>query len=70
MIKGNTSSKIYHLPDSSSYARTKAGVWFRTEAEAEEAGFRKAGAGRRGGKKAQAPQGSVPKKQPGKPSDG
>ena len=41
VIKGNTSSKIYHGPGSPSYARMKAGIWFRTEAEAEEAGYRR-----------------------------
>jgi endonuclease YncB( thermonuclease family) len=33
---------IYHLPSCGSYARTKAKRWFRTEADAVAAGFRKA----------------------------
>lgn len=44
-IKGNISSKgsrIYHVPGGSSYESTKAEEMFCTEAEAEEAGFRKA----------------------------
>lgn len=44
-IKGNINKqgdKIYHLPGSPSYAETKAEVWFCTEKEAMEAGFRKA----------------------------
>jgi hypothetical protein len=41
LIKGKTSSMIYHPPASSSYARVKADVWFHTEQEAEAAGYRK-----------------------------
>jgi len=42
-IKGNVNSngeKIYHLPGTRDYARTKAEVWFATEEEAKAAGFR------------------------------
>jgi micrococcal nuclease len=42
-IKGNINSKgekIYHLPGSRDYERTKAEVWFATEEEAKAAGFR------------------------------
>lgn len=45
-IKGNINSKgekIYHLPGSPSYEKTKPEAWFCTEQEAKEAGFRKAG---------------------------
>lgn len=38
-IKGNASSKKYHVPGSSFYARTNAEVWFATEEAAEAAGF-------------------------------
>jgi len=38
-IKGNTNSKLFHTEDSPYYSRTKAGVWFETEADAERAGF-------------------------------
>ena len=40
-IKGNASSKLYHVPGSSFYDRTKAEVWFATEEAAEAAGFQK-----------------------------
>ena len=39
-IKATTSSMIYRTPQSSSYDRTVAKVWFRTEADAVAAGFR------------------------------
>jgi micrococcal nuclease len=42
-IKGNINSKgekIYHVPGSRDYERTKAEVWFATEEEAKAAGFR------------------------------
>lgn len=42
-IKGNINAKgekIYHLPGSKDYDRTKAEVWFSTEEEAKAAGFR------------------------------
>lgn len=39
-IKATTSSMIYRTPESSSYDRTVAKVWFRTEADAVAAGFR------------------------------
>jgi len=43
LIKGNINSKgekIYHIPGDPWYDRTKAEVWFKTEAEAQSAGFR------------------------------
>ena len=40
-IKGNADSMLYHTPGSSFYNRTKAEVWFDTEANAEAAGFSK-----------------------------
>jgi hypothetical protein len=42
VIKGNESSKKYHLPDSSGYVRTVAEVWFRTEEAAQAAGYTRA----------------------------
>ncbi|TRY27962.1 nuclease [Brevibacillus sp. LEMMJ03] len=42
-IKGNINAKgekIYHVPGSPNYERTKAEVWFATEEEAKAAGFR------------------------------
>jgi competence protein ComEC len=41
LIKGNESSKIYHLPGGSYYNRTKAEFWFKTEAQAQAAGYRR-----------------------------
>ncbi|WP_395156750.1 50S ribosomal protein L4 [Ilumatobacter sp.] len=38
-IKGNASSMLYHLPDTSFYNRTVAEVWFATEEAAQTAGF-------------------------------
>ncbi|MEO7124611.1 MAG: 50S ribosomal protein L17 [Nakamurella sp.] len=38
-IKGNDSSKLYHVPDSSYYTQTIAEVWFATAEAAEAAGF-------------------------------
>jgi hypothetical protein len=40
-IKGNAQSRLFHTPDSPYYGRTKPEVWFRTEADAEQAGFTK-----------------------------
>ncbi len=40
-IKGNASSKLYHVPGSTFYKRTKAEVWFANEEAAEAAGFQK-----------------------------
>ncbi len=40
-IKGNAGSMLYHNTDSAFYGRTKAEVWFATEAAAEAAGFSK-----------------------------
>ncbi|MFR9731383.1 hypothetical protein ACL03H_19325 [Saccharopolyspora sp. MS10] len=39
MIKGDFSSRRYHSPESPHYDRIVAEVWFRTPADAEEAGF-------------------------------
>ena len=43
-IKGNKNSKIYHLPGCGSYDQIseKNIVWFKTEEEAQAAGYRKA----------------------------
>lgn len=38
-IKGNEDSKLYHSPESPSYGRTIAEVWFRDAETAEAAGF-------------------------------
>ncbi len=38
-VKGNASSKLYHVPGSAFYNRTVAEVWFRTPEAAEAAGF-------------------------------
>jgi large subunit ribosomal protein L4 len=38
-IKGNATSKLYHVPGSSHYNRTVAEVWFATAEDAENAGF-------------------------------
>ena len=40
-IKGNADSMLYHTPGSSHYDRTVAEVWFKTEEDAEKAGFGK-----------------------------
>jgi len=40
-IKGNAQSMLFHTPDSPYYGRTKPEVWFRTEPDAERAGFTK-----------------------------
>jgi cytoskeletal protein RodZ len=40
-IKGNEDSMIYHSPESPSYERTIAETWFKTEADAIAAGFRR-----------------------------
>ena len=39
MIKGHFPSQQYHTPDSPQYDRIVAEVWFRTAADAEQAGF-------------------------------
>ena len=41
-IKGNERSMKYHLPDSNSYSRTIAEVWFASEEAAQQAGFTRA----------------------------
>ena len=38
-VKGNEDSKLYHSPESPSYQRTIAEVWFRDVETAEAAGF-------------------------------
>lgn len=38
-VKGNEHSKRYHTPDSPQYHRAMAEVWFRSEADAQRAGF-------------------------------
>jgi large subunit ribosomal protein L4 len=38
-IKGNASSKLYHVPGTSHYNRTTAEVWFASAEDAERAGF-------------------------------
>ena len=38
-IKGNDSSKLYHVPDSRSYEQVAAEVWFTSPEAAEAAGF-------------------------------
>ncbi|MQA15623.1 MAG: 50S ribosomal protein L17 [Pseudonocardiaceae bacterium] len=38
-VKGNESSKLYHVPGSPFYERTTAEVWFVSEEAAEAAGF-------------------------------
>ena len=43
-IKGNEDSTKYHTTESPWYDKTVAEVWFKTEADAEAAGFAKAGA--------------------------
>jgi hypothetical protein len=40
-IKGNAQSMLFHTPESPYYGRTKPEIWFRTEADAERAGFTK-----------------------------
>jgi large subunit ribosomal protein L17 len=42
-VKGNADSMMYHGPDSPWYSKTVAEVWFRTEADAEAAGFGRPG---------------------------
>jgi large subunit ribosomal protein L4 len=39
-VKGNTDSRLYHVPGSSFYARTESEVWFASAEAAEAAGFR------------------------------
>jgi hypothetical protein len=39
-IKGNADSMLFHTPESPSYERTRAEVWFRTAEEAVAAGFK------------------------------
>lgn len=43
-IKGNKNSKIYHVPGGASYSKVseKNAVYFKTEQEAREAGYRRA----------------------------
>lgn len=39
MVKGHFASRQYHTPDSPQYDRVVAEVWFRSAADAEQAGF-------------------------------
>ncbi len=39
IVKGNSRSLLYHTDESPYFSRTKAGVWFRSAEEAENAGF-------------------------------
>lgn len=39
MVKGHFASRKYHTPDSPEYGEVEADVWFRTAADAEQAGF-------------------------------
>lgn len=41
LIKGNSSSMIYHMPGGTYYDRTIAEAWFKTESEAQAAGYRR-----------------------------
>jgi len=41
-IKGNRESKIYHMPGDAFYEQTSPERCFRTETEAQKAGYRKA----------------------------
>lgn len=41
VIKGKSTSMIFHPPGSPAYERTVADVWFKTESAASAAGFRK-----------------------------
>jgi large subunit ribosomal protein L4 len=43
-VKGNADSGLYHEPDGQWYDSTEAEFWFKTAADAEAAGFAKAGA--------------------------
>ena len=42
-VKGNADSGLYHEPDGQWYDATEAEFWFKSAADAEAAGFRKAG---------------------------
>jgi large subunit ribosomal protein L17 len=44
-VKGNADSGLYHEPDGQWYEQTVAEFWFKSAADAEAAGFRKAGSG-------------------------
>ena len=43
LVKGNADSGLYHEPDGQWYEATVAEFWFQTGADAEAAGFKKAG---------------------------
>jgi uncharacterized membrane protein ArfC len=45
-IKGNEDSMLYHSPESPTYARTIAEVWFRDVGTAEAAGFNRWASGK------------------------
>jgi len=55
-IKGNTDSMIYHTPESGSYERTNAELYFATEDDAINAGFRVPANMQRGAESADAAQ--------------
>jgi hypothetical protein len=42
-VKGNSSSKIYHVPGGAYYATLKSPKCFQTEVQAQAAGYRKSG---------------------------
>jgi large subunit ribosomal protein L17 len=44
-VKGNADSGLYHEPDGQWYDQTVAELWFKSAADAEAAGFSKAGSG-------------------------
>jgi large subunit ribosomal protein L17 len=44
-VKGNADSGLYHEPDGQWYEQTVAEFWFKSAADAEAAGFQKAGSG-------------------------
>ncbi|HEX5968871.1 MAG TPA: 50S ribosomal protein L17 [Intrasporangium sp.] len=44
-VKGNANSGLYHEPDGQWYEQTDAEFWFKSAADAEAAGFKKAGSG-------------------------
>jgi hypothetical protein len=48
-IKGNAGSMLFYTPESPSYERTRAEVWFRTAEEAVAAGFKESRPRRRTG---------------------
>ncbi len=41
-VKATLTGRRYYTPDASTFEGTRADVWFRTEADAQKAGFRPA----------------------------